>query len=594
MTDRPRSDAAKITANVPDELRAVPQWVAWKYITRKNKLTKCPINPHTGKMASSTDPATWATFEKAMTAFQGNRTLAGVGFVFAESDPYCGIDLDNCLDEDGRPKEWAEPIIKNFGSYIETSPSGHGVKIFIRASKPGDRCRTSYGDGEIELYDGKRFFTCTGNAFESSVGIEDKQSQLDELYRDIFEDPTKSLITESTIPVPPTRPQAPTAELVAVTASNGSLVLSASGEPPAGKLDALIENDQRFALTWGRRRTDLKDQSPSGYEMSLANIAVATEWSDQEIANLMIAWRRRHGEDVNKALRQDHVTRTIAKAREGVELRRQAARNPIAVLNVILRDDFAYKGPEVVKVLRLGESPKERYNLCLEGGPIVKIPNGKVLFDVRQFNPYFTGAQAGLPNADTVKVKDRREKANRKAPKWDKAALAIIRACEIVETDTAKQAMLAYLESFTDDYCTAVPSADSPEFTEALAGGLPMHDSDGRLYVSLESLVTHICVQCHGQASRETVTEALRNFGFNPHKFCRRPEKGKPVQARLWVSTPNVYRGKKCMHDVLFSAGIVESGNQPIQVLPQSGVSDSTPPPVIPQSQAKSESPSRD
>ena len=44
--------------NIPDSLRATPQWVCWRYITRDGKRTKAPVNPHDGDFADSTSRAT--------------------------------------------------------------------------------------------------------------------------------------------------------------------------------------------------------------------------------------------------------------------------------------------------------------------------------------------------------------------------------------------------------------------------------------------------------------------------------------------------------------------------------------------------------
>jgi len=95
----------------------------------------------------------------------------------------------------------------------------------------------------------------------------------------------------------------------------GELTLSPDTEPPALKLaEALVECPQ-FRQTWERQRADLPDQSQSGYDLSLATIAALRGWTDQEIADLIIAARRRHGQNPAKALRADYVRRTIARAR---------------------------------------------------------------------------------------------------------------------------------------------------------------------------------------------------------------------------------------------------------------------------------------
>ena len=80
--------------------------------------------------------------------------------MFTEDDPYVGIDLDGCRDPiTGKMMEGAQKIIDNLDSYTEVSPSGTGVKIICRGTKPGKKCRK----GDIEMYEHGRFFTVTGN-----------------------------------------------------------------------------------------------------------------------------------------------------------------------------------------------------------------------------------------------------------------------------------------------------------------------------------------------------------------------------------------------------------------------------------------------
>ena len=63
---------------------------------------------------------------------------AGVGFVFAEGDGLCGVDLDACRDpQDGRLEPWAEDLVRQLDTFAEVSPSGRGVHLFARARLPG-------------------------------------------------------------------------------------------------------------------------------------------------------------------------------------------------------------------------------------------------------------------------------------------------------------------------------------------------------------------------------------------------------------------------------------------------------------------------
>ena len=204
MTSPTSADLQPIHANAPAGARDSTQWVAWKYIERDGKPTKSPINPHTGEFAKSTDASTWAAFDEAMTVCTQDASLSGVGFVFTADDPYCGVDLDDCRDpHSGRLKDWAREIVEHFASYTEVSPSGTGVKVFVKAAKPGRRCRKAYHDGEVEIYDRDRFFTVTGQRLEQSpADIQPRQEPLNSLYRTVFGDDDEGATPPASFPGP--------------------------------------------------------------------------------------------------------------------------------------------------------------------------------------------------------------------------------------------------------------------------------------------------------------------------------------------------------------------------------------------------------
>lgn len=94
------------------------------------------------------------------------------------------------------------------------------------------------------------------------------------------------------------------------------LVLRADAEPPVRRMIEAAAVSTKFVETWSRKRTDLTDQSQSSYDLSLATIAAMLGWTDQEMADLIIAARREHNEKPEKALRRDYITRTLARARQ--------------------------------------------------------------------------------------------------------------------------------------------------------------------------------------------------------------------------------------------------------------------------------------
>ena len=102
-----------------------------------------------------------------------------------------------------------------------------------------------------------------------------------------------------------------------------NLRLDPTAEVPTMKFGELIAEDTRFFRSWQEDRPDWPDdadRSPSGYDMSLANIAARAGWTDQEICNLLIAKRREHGQPMK--LRENYYAKTIARARAPVVLAR--------------------------------------------------------------------------------------------------------------------------------------------------------------------------------------------------------------------------------------------------------------------------------
>jgi putative DNA primase/helicase len=149
-----------LVENIPDELKERPQWVMWKVVGEKPD--KVPYSARTKRKASSTDLMTWSTFEEAFEAYEAGE-YAGLGFVFSSADPYTGIDLDNCVNENGEIAGWAFEIARYFDSYTELSCTAGGLHIIVRGDLPNRR------KGDVEVYSSKRFFTMTGHVVEVGV-----------------------------------------------------------------------------------------------------------------------------------------------------------------------------------------------------------------------------------------------------------------------------------------------------------------------------------------------------------------------------------------------------------------------------------------
>ena len=163
--------------------------------TSKSRSTETHKNDETrlrglvGSSTSSTDSASWASFELAIAVAD---QADGIGFVFSADDPFCG-QARRLLDGEHLHPEVAARVLA-LGSYTEISPSGNGVKTIVRGSKNGTtRCRTSktpWG-GRFECYDAERFFTITGQLLPGMPAtIAEAQAELDAVLAEYLPKPT--------------------------------------------------------------------------------------------------------------------------------------------------------------------------------------------------------------------------------------------------------------------------------------------------------------------------------------------------------------------------------------------------------------------
>lgn len=144
---------------LPSEMTSRARFVRWKLAMRRGKETKVPLTV-AGRAASSTDPATWATFKAAAASSAGR----GLGFVLG--DGIGCIDLDHCI-VDGAVADWAQEVLDaNPASFVEVSQSGTGLHVFgFLEEGPGRKIR----DGrDIEIYSVGRYIALTGERFGSA------------------------------------------------------------------------------------------------------------------------------------------------------------------------------------------------------------------------------------------------------------------------------------------------------------------------------------------------------------------------------------------------------------------------------------------
>lgn len=192
-----------LPANIPPELIAVPHWVIWKYRWRggangkPGKWTKPPLDT-VGRLAKSTDPSTWTSYENAIAAA---KFAAGIGFVLTADLGIIAIDFDNCYDPNTRefvPRVAAAVLAIN--SYTEFSPSGRGLRVLCRGTLPKMWLVRDW----VELYNQERFVTITGHALADLPGtINEAQDAIDGLIQEIGGDRPATTPTIASRPISP-------------------------------------------------------------------------------------------------------------------------------------------------------------------------------------------------------------------------------------------------------------------------------------------------------------------------------------------------------------------------------------------------------
>ena len=153
--------------NIPDALKALPQWVCWRFEARDGKPTKVPYQARPGSgepgsdgegryKAATSRPATWRDFA---TACEHASRFDGIGINFAGR--LCGVDLDHCRDpQTGELEPWAQEALADLNSYTEASPSGTGLHVLLFGDLPPGRRKR----GDVECYGAgsPKYFTVTG------------------------------------------------------------------------------------------------------------------------------------------------------------------------------------------------------------------------------------------------------------------------------------------------------------------------------------------------------------------------------------------------------------------------------------------------
>jgi hypothetical protein len=181
-----------IYEHIPDEIKALTQWVTWRSVPRKDggKPTKPPYQPG-GKLAKTDDSWTWSSFETIKAAAD---QFDGIGFVLTQEMGIVGLGFDQCRCPafDG-VTPWAYSLdtilpvvaahIRKLNSYTEVSPLRKGIRAIVKGKLPDDWKK----NGEYEVYQAGQYLAVTGHVLDRFPRtIERRQEELDAFLQTAF------------------------------------------------------------------------------------------------------------------------------------------------------------------------------------------------------------------------------------------------------------------------------------------------------------------------------------------------------------------------------------------------------------------------
>lgn len=176
-------------STIPEELRKLKQWGLFRlrYLPKRHKKTKIPVNAYNGHLGKSNDPTTWSEFGTALQTLKQNKFHCdGLAFYFANG--YVGLDVDGIGNEiadwrSGDPNTDIATLKKlTNGTYMEVSQSGKGLHCIFKSKIPGKRRRHA----NYEMYESGRFFALTGWTIGQSEVQPLSHAEMQKLYELCF------------------------------------------------------------------------------------------------------------------------------------------------------------------------------------------------------------------------------------------------------------------------------------------------------------------------------------------------------------------------------------------------------------------------
>ena len=280
--------------------------------------------------------------------------------------------------------------------------------------------------------------------------------------------------------------------------TGGGLALDPEADPSILKLEVLLKANPKFRKSWEQDRKDMNGQSASAYDLSMATIALGAGWSDQEVVNLLICWRRKHGHDLK--LRENYYVVTLYKAKEPIVMAQAQEQLEEALLlrpedhpEVLKAKLKTLFGVDITRIVKyLGDPPI--YYMYTEQGNITL---GKIENVMSQEK--FRGLAAAATGVVIPSVSKRI---------WEHRVQAMLRACEEIEVgDASHRAQETSL--WLAKYLLKKPPREDHEWEKAAEAKQPFV-RHGRVHVVIDDLRKWLELAMGNQMTSHALGQRLR------------------------------------------------------------------------------------
>jgi hypothetical protein len=175
-----------MSLKAPAALAKMQSWLIWRYEPNPNgkKPLKIPYyadgNKRHGVQGSDKDKSRLTTFELAKAA-AAKGGFTGVGIAMLGDHDITALDFDNCYDGSGELPPEIKAIAER--TYAEISPSGHGIRAFVRGSYGSQKSPTTQDQYGFETFFDSGFVTFTGHVLPATLegGSEDHVARVNDI-----------------------------------------------------------------------------------------------------------------------------------------------------------------------------------------------------------------------------------------------------------------------------------------------------------------------------------------------------------------------------------------------------------------------------